>query len=98
MTIVCNGSREWPPYSNNRQDTAYSERREEVLRRLRLSLTPHDLISYSNNRQDAAYSEGCEEVLGRLRLLLTPRDIPYTNQKTQNFEFLRSNSTFGDFL
>ena len=53
--------------------------------------------SYFNNRQDAACSERRDEVLTQLRLRLTHRDISYTNQKIQNFEFLRSNITFGDF-
>ena len=45
-----------------------------------------------NNGQDAAHFERREEALKLLRLRLTPRDIPCTNQKIQNFEFLRSDN------
>ena len=49
MTITCCDAKEWPPNSNNGQDAAYSEKREEAIRRLRLLFTRRE-IPYMNQK------------------------------------------------
>ena len=59
MQMVCNDAKEWPSHLNNKQDAADSERREEVLRRLRLLLPQRDILSENQNIQnrDAVFSK-----------------------------------------
>ena len=52
MQMVCNDAKEWPSHLNNKQDAADSERREEVLRRLRLLLPQRDLLYENQNIQN----------------------------------------------
>ena len=52
MQMVCNGAKEWLSHLNNKQDAADSERREEVLRRLRLLLPQRDLLYENQNIQN----------------------------------------------
>ena len=49
MNMAYGIARERPSDLNNRQDTTFSERREEVLRRLRLRLTRRD-SPYANRK------------------------------------------------
>lgn len=49
MNMAYGIAREWPSDPNNRQDPVFSERREEVLRRLRLRLTYHE-NPYANQK------------------------------------------------